>query len=238
MKIPALAATMKTIAQKGWKAFYQGEIARDMAQTLASRGSFITEQDFATHRGEVVTPISSNYRGLDILEIPPNGQGLTALVLLNILENFDMASLEPLGAERFHLQLEAARMAYGVRDTHIAEPSYMKVDPLKLIDKGFAKKLAAKIDRSKRTALPANPTPGSDTVYLTVVDKDRMAVSFINSLYNNFGMGIASAGMMVCIGRLPGPSVFGWPGLSTKPEPRLLNMTPVCSVQMPVPKAE
>jgi gamma-glutamyltranspeptidase / glutathione hydrolase len=192
VKIPALAATMKAIAQKGWKAFYEGEIARDMAQTLSVRGSFITEEDFARHRGEVVTPISSNYRGLDILEIPPNGQGLTALVLLNILENFDMASLEPLGAERFHLQLEAARMAYGVRDTHIAEPSYMKVDPLKLIDKGFAKTLAAKIDRSKRTALPAKPTPGSDTVYLTVVDKDRMAVSFINSLYNNFGIGIAS----------------------------------------------
>jgi gamma-glutamyltranspeptidase/glutathione hydrolase len=192
VKIPALAATMKAIAQKGWKAFYEGEIARDMAQTLSSRGSFITEQDFATHRGEVVTPISSNYRGLDILEIPPNGQGLTALVLLNILENFDMASLEPLGAERFHLQLEAARMAYGVRDTHIAEPAYMKVDPLKLIDKGFAKTLAGKIDRSRRTALPTDPTPGSDTVYLTVVDKDRMAVSFINSLYNNFGMGIAS----------------------------------------------
>jgi gamma-glutamyltranspeptidase/glutathione hydrolase len=192
VRIPALAATMKAIAQKGWKAFYEGEIARDMTQTLSSRGSFITEEDFANHRGEVVTPVSSNYRGLDILEIPPNGQGITALVLLNILENFDMASLEPLGAERFHIMLEAARMAYGVRDTHIAEPSFMKVELARLIDKGFAKKLAAKIDPAKRTALPANPSPDHNTVYLTVVDKDRMAVSFINSLYNNFGIGIAS----------------------------------------------
>src|SRR6185369_7707596 len=110
----------------------------------------------------------------------------------NILENFDMASLEPLGADRFHIMLEAARMAYGVRDTHIAEPAAMKVDPAKLIDKGFAKTLAARIDRAKRTALPTAPSPDNNTVYLTVVDKDRMAVSFINSLYNNFGIGIAS----------------------------------------------
>ena len=217
MKIPALAATMKTVAQKGWKAFYEGEIARDMVQTLSSRGSFITEEDFARHRGEVQTPISSNYRGIDILELPPNGQGLTALVLLNILENFDMKSLDPVGPERFHIVLEAARMAYGVRDGQIAEPSYMKYSAEQLIDKGFAKKLAAKIDRNKRTALPARPTPDNNTVYLTVVDKDRMAVSFINSLYNNFGIGIASekTGVMFnnrgdCFVVEPGhPNTFG-----------------------------
>jgi gamma-glutamyltranspeptidase/glutathione hydrolase len=113
--------------------------------------------------------------------------------------------------------LEAARMAYGIRDTHIAEPAYMKFSALQLIDKGFAKKLAAKIDRSKRTALPTRPSPDNDTVYLTVVDKDRMAVSFINSLYNNFGIGIATekSGVMFnnrgdCFVVEPGhPNTFG-----------------------------
>jgi gamma-glutamyltranspeptidase/glutathione hydrolase len=217
VKFPALAATMKTIASKGWRAFYKGDIAQDMVATLAARGSFLTEEDFARHRGEVVTPISTNYRGLDILELPPNGQGLTALVLLNILENFDMASLDPLGPERFHLQLEAARMAYGVRDTHIADPAHMRIDPAKLIDKEFAKRLAGKIDRSRRSALPLHPTPDNDTVYLTVVDKDRMAVSFINSLYSNFGIGIATekTGIMLtnrgaCFVVEPGhPNTFG-----------------------------
>ena len=192
IKFPALAATMKMIAQKGAHAFYEGEIAQDMVKTVRARGSFLTEEDFARHRGEVVTPISTNYRGLDILELPPNGQGLTALVLLNILENFDMAALDPLGPERFHIVLEAARMAYGVRDTHIADPAYMRVDVPDLLDKAFAKKLAGKIDQARRTALPSAPTPDNDTVYLTVVDKDRMAVSFINSLYSNFGVGICT----------------------------------------------
>ena len=192
VKLPALAATMRTIAQKGWRAFYEGEIAQDMAKTLAARGSFLSEEDFANHRGEVATPISTNYRGLDILELPPNGQGLTALVLLNILENFDMAALAPLGPERFHVVLEAARMAYGVRDAHIADPAYMRVKVSDLLDKTFAKRLAGKIDRAHVSALPSAPTPDSDTVYLTVVDRDRMAVSFINSLFSNFGVGICT----------------------------------------------
>ena len=177
VKLPALAATLKAIANDGPRAFYEGPIAKDMAATLAALGSVLTAEDFARHRGEAVTPISTNYRGIDLVEIPPNTQGLTALVTLNILENFEMPKLEPLGPERFHLMLEAARMGFAVRDTHIAEPSRMRVATAALNDKAFAKKLAAKLDRSKRVPLPAAPTPGSDTVYLTVVDRDRRAVS-------------------------------------------------------------
>lgn len=192
VKLPALAATLKTIAKDGPRAFYEGPIAQDMVATLNAKGSVLSLDDFATHRGEEQTPISTNYRGLDLVELPPNGQGLTALVLLNILENFDLASLEPAGAERFHLQLEAARLAFAIRDTHIAEPSFMRVPVEKLLDKAFAKTLAAKIDRTRRVPLPRHPAPGGDTVYLTVVDKDRRACSLINSLYSSFGSGICT----------------------------------------------
>jgi len=189
-KFPALAETLKAIAAKGPKAFYEGAVAEDIIAAVAPRGSFLTTEDFARHRGDVVTPISTNYRGLDILEIPPNGQGLVALVMLNMLEGFDMAKLDALGPERFHLVLEAARIAYAIRDTHIADPNFMRAAVPALLDKGFAGKLADKIDLTKRTALPKHPTPGSDTIYLTVVDRDRTAVSFINSLFSGFGVGI------------------------------------------------
>ena len=139
-----------------------------------------------------MTPISTTYRDLEIVELPPNGQGMIALVMLNILENFDVRSLDPRGPERFHLVLEAARLAYAVRDTHLADADHMRTPVSALIDKGFGKKLAALIDPNKRSDLPAHPSPASDTVYLTVVDKDRMAVSLINTLFSYFGSGIAT----------------------------------------------
>jgi gamma-glutamyltranspeptidase / glutathione hydrolase len=192
IRLPALAQTLKAIAAKGARAFYEGEIAEDMAATLAARGSFLTAEDFACHRGDAVTPISANYRGLDLTEIPPNGQGLTALVMLNILENFDLESFDPVGPDRFHLVLEAARLGFAMRDTHIADAAHMRTPVADLLDKSFAKKLAAKIDLKKRSNLPKAPTPGTDTVYLTVVDRDRMAVSFINTLFSHFGSGICT----------------------------------------------
>ncbi len=192
VKLPALAQTLRTVAAQGPRAFYEGPIADDIVATIAPRGSLLTREDLANHRGEAVTPISSNYRGLDLLELPPNTQGLTALVQLNILENFALGALDPFGPERFHLLLEAARMAYAVRDTHIAEPAHMRVAVPDLIDKAFAKTLAGKIDPARRVPLPRAPTPGSDTVYLTVVDRDRMAVSLINTLFSSFGIGICT----------------------------------------------
>ena len=192
VKFPALAQTLKTIAAQGARAFYSGPIADDMVATVAERGSFLTAEDFASHRGEVVTPITTNYRGLDLYELPPNGQGVTALVLMNILEQFDLAALDPTGPDRFHLMLEAARLAYAVRDTYLADPAFMRVAVPDLIDKAFAKRLAGHIDRSRRAALPRTPAPGSDTVYLTVVDRDRKAVSVINTLFSYFGVGICT----------------------------------------------
>jgi gamma-glutamyltranspeptidase / glutathione hydrolase len=192
IRLPALANTLKAIAAKGARALYQGEIADDMASTLAAHGSLITAEDIAAHKGEVVTPISSNYRGLDVFEMPPNGQGLTALVMLNILETFDMKSFDALGPDRIHLMLEAARIGYAVRDTHVADPKTMRIDVAKLLDKSWAKTLAGKIDPARRVDLPKAPTPGNETTYISIVDKDRMAVSFINTLYSNFGHGLCT----------------------------------------------
>jgi gamma-glutamyltranspeptidase / glutathione hydrolase len=192
IRLPALARTLKTIAEKGPRAFYEGEIAEDMVATVAARGSFLALEDFAAHRGEVVDPIKTNYRGHEVLEMPPNTHGLTVLVFLNMLESFDLAALDPLGPERFHIMLESARLAYAVRDAHVAEPKAMRVEVNSLLDKKFATQLARRVDRSRRVPLSSGPLPGSDTVYLTVVDRDRMAVSLINTLFNTFGVGICT----------------------------------------------
>ena len=192
MRFPALAKTLEAIAAGGPRALYEGAVAREIVATIAARGGLISEEDLARHRGEEVVPVSSNYRGIDLLEIPPNGQGIIAQVMLNILERFDLARLDPLGPERFHLQLEAARLAYTVRDAEIADPAAMRAPVSSLLDKGFARERAGRIDLAARVEGPALATTISDTVYLTVVDRDRMAVSFINSLYSAFGVGVAT----------------------------------------------
>jgi gamma-glutamyltranspeptidase/glutathione hydrolase len=192
MRYPALAETLKAIAKGGAKAFYEGDIARDIVETISARGSLLTEADFAAHRGEEAVPISTNYRGLDVVELPPNGQGVAALVLLNILERFEMNKLDPAGDERFHLALEAGRLAYAVRNTHVADPSFMRTTPQALLDRVFAADLAGMIDRTKRSKLPSAPAPRGNTVLVTVVDRDRTAVTFINSLFYAFGSGIAT----------------------------------------------
>ena len=192
IKLPALAQTLRTIASEGPKGFYTGTVAQDMVAALRARGSFLTLDDFANHRGETVTPVRSNYRGLEVLEMPPNTQGLTALIMLNVLESYELAGFDPISADRFHLVLEAARLAYAERDAHIAEPSCMRASVPALLDKEFAANLAQRIDPARRTALSSTPHRPSDTVYLCVVDRDRMAVSLINTLFSNFGIGICT----------------------------------------------
>lgn len=192
MRQPTLAATLKKIAVAGPKAFYEGEIAADIAATVQVAGGLLTVEDLASHHGDTVEPVSTSYRGLDIMQLPPNGQGVTALVLLNILEQLDLKSLDPMGAQRLHLALEAARLAFGVRNMHVADVDHMREPVAALLDKGFAQRLARLLDPSKRVPLPKSPVPSGDTVYLTVVDRDRMAVSLINSLYSGFGTGICT----------------------------------------------
>lgn len=191
---PALAATLRLIAAKGPRAVYDGEIAEDIVATLKAHGSLMTLDDFAAHRGELVTPITSTYRGKTVAEIPPNGQGLTALVILNILENFDLPSLAPLSPARFHLELEATRLGYAMRDAFIGEAAHMRTSVDGLKSKAYGKMLAGMISPNGRidpARLPP-PAPDTHTVYLSVVDENRMAVSFICSLFRQFGCGIVA----------------------------------------------
>ena len=192
VKFPALAETLRLIAKGGARAFYEGPIAEDILATVAARGGVLDAQDLADHAGNPTEPVMTNYRGLDVVELPPNTHGMTALVLLNMLERFDFKTLAPGGAERLHVLTEACRIAYAVRDAHVADPAFMRTPVPALLDKTFARSLAERINPARRVPTPPAPTPESQTVYLTVVDRDRMAVSLINSLYSPFGVGIAT----------------------------------------------
>lgn len=193
VRSPALGRTLRAIAAGGPKAFYEGEIAEEIAATVQARGGLLSVEDLAAMEVTPVDPVVRRYRGLDIAELPPNGQGITALIMLGILEHFDMAALDPTGAERLHIEIEAARLAYACRDAHIADPATMQRSVAELIDPAFTARLAARIDRNRRMAEPGVPDPrGSDTIYLTVVDRDRRVVSLINSIFHGFGAAVVT----------------------------------------------
>lgn len=191
MRYPALAATLKTIAGEGRDAFYKGSIAKDIIATIAPMGSLLTLEDLADHQSEWVEPISTSFADREILEIPPNGQGLTALIAMNILSNFGLKSLDALSPQRMHLEIEALKLAWWFRNKHIADPAHAEVPTAELLSPALAQKLANLIDSRKCLDI-ATALPQSDTVYLTVVDKDRRAVSFINSIYDGFGAAIVT----------------------------------------------
>ena len=185
---PALARSLKAIARDGADVFYRGWIADDMVRRLKAEGGLHTREDFARHRGDYADPISTTYRGTRVWECPPPGQGLTALMLLNILSECPEAD-GPLSAARCHTQIEASKLAYAERDRHLADPQHVAVPVKRLLSRSHAKRLAAAIDpmRAMAAVPPSLLLPHPDTTYLTVVDKDRTAVSFINSIYYSFG---------------------------------------------------
>ncbi|MFT7592925.1 MAG: gamma-glutamyltranspeptidase/glutathione hydrolase [Paracoccaceae bacterium] len=190
---PGQAEVLRRIARDGRDAFYTGEVADDMCDALAARGGVHTAKDFADTACLATIPVSGPYKGVDLVEHPPNGQGATAILLLNILSHFDIAAMDPSGAQRVHIEAEASKLAYDARDRFLADPDYTnRLDHM--LSPQTAAQLAALIDPAK--AMPAGvPLAGAvhkDTVYITVVDKDRMAVSLIYSIFNGFGSGIAS----------------------------------------------
>lgn len=188
---PELAETLKRIAAKGRAGFYDGPVAEDLVGRLRELGGLHTLDDFTATNGDYVPPISVNYRGYDLFQMPPNNQGLTALLMLNILSGFELNELDPDGAERLHLEIEAGRLAYRDRDRWIADRDKVDVPVRGLLSPEYAAGLRSAIDPERAmSGLPDVAFPKSDTVYISVVDRDRNAVSFINSTYDSFGSGL------------------------------------------------
>lgn len=187
--LPALAKSLAAIARGGAEPFYRGWIAADLVRRLRAEGGLHRAEDFANHRGDYAAPISTTYRGVRVWECPPPGQGLTALLLLNMLGTQKPAE-GALSVERCHFQIEASKLAYLERDQHIGDPDFTRVPVKRLLSAAHARTLVARIDPGRAMPAPAQAlAPHPDTTYLTVVDKDRTAVSFINSIYYGFGSG-------------------------------------------------
>jgi gamma-glutamyltranspeptidase/glutathione hydrolase len=192
MRQPELAATMRAIGTHGAKAFYEGAIAEDIVSALKALGGTHSLDDLAGHRGNYVTPITTDYRGHRCFQIPPNGHGITALIMLNLLEGYDIAGMGPLSVERLHLWAEVTKIAFGLRDRYVADPDHAEVPIKALLDKAQAAKWRERIARDRASAPHWHDDCAihKDTIYLTVVDKDRNVCSFINSLFHGFGTGI------------------------------------------------
>jgi len=189
---PALARTLQMVADNGREAFYTGELAEDMCGYLNSLGGLHTMEDFANSVGDYVTPISTDFRGHTVWECPPNGQGVIALLLLNIMSGIETDGVDPVSVERLHTEIEAGRLAYQDRNIFVADPTKADVPTDWLLSEAHAAELRAQIDpdRAMDTLPPVALPKHDDTVYVTVVDKDRNACSFINTLFHNFGAGL------------------------------------------------
>jgi gamma-glutamyltranspeptidase/glutathione hydrolase len=188
------ANTLRRIADSKAEDFYTGEIARKIAAFARETDGFITEEDLAAHTSTWVDPISTNYRGYDVWEIPPNGQGIAALVALNILEGFDLAGLERTSAESFHLQIEAMKLAYADAHRYVADPEHADVPVEGMLSKGYAAQRRELIGEGALDPEPGLP-PTSDTIYLCTADSEGMMVSFIQSGYTNFGSHVVVPGL-------------------------------------------
>ena len=190
---PRQAKALRKIAEQGRAGFYEGEVAEDMVNALQAMGGTHTLEDFSANECFYTEPVSGVYRGTELVEHPPNGQGATAILLANILAHFDIATLDPLGADRTHLEAEATKLAYDARNRFLADPDHT-ARLAHMLAPETAAGLAALIDPARAMLDPrkASDNVHKETVYLTVVDKDRMAVSLIYSIFHSFGSGLAS----------------------------------------------
>lgn len=193
---PGLARTLKTIAEGGKTAFYQGEIARAIVEVVQQAGGCLSEADLADHFSTWEQPISIEYRGMRIWECPPNGQGLAALLALNLLAGFEIASLPALSAERLHLQIEAMRLAFADAFYYVADPAFTEIPIMDLLSPAYADQRRKEINpqRAAVNVQHGRPMSTSDTVYLCAVDGEGNGCSFINSNYMGFGTGIVPRG--------------------------------------------
>ncbi|KUJ81708.1 gamma-glutamyltransferase [Microbulbifer flavimaris] len=190
---PRLAKTYKRIAEGGRDAFYRGDIAREIAAYMKANGGFLSLEDLASHESEWVDPVATNYRGYDVWELPPNGQGIAALQILNILEGYDLARMGRTSPEYVHLFTEAKKLAFEDRAKWYADPAFNQIPVKELISKGYAAERRKLIDpgRATRRYDAGNPAlKHGDTIYLTVADAEGNMVSLIQSNYRGMGSGM------------------------------------------------
>ncbi len=200
LRQPQLAETLERIATGGRDAFYSGPVAEDIVSYLQDKGGLHTLDDFARYQGQFVTPISAEFRGRRVHQCPPNGQGLIALLLLNIMSEVDTFD-GPLSVERMHREIEACRLAYTARNTFLADPDHGDIPVDEILSAEYARKLRDQIDAARAQESNRDVGIGShpNTVYLTVVDKDRNVCSLINTLFYGFGSGLTAPGTGVVL---------------------------------------
>ncbi|HYG07246.1 MAG TPA: gamma-glutamyltransferase [Stenotrophomonas sp.] len=198
-KNPNLANTLQKIADGGRDAFYKGDIARTIDAYFKANGGFLSYDDLASHHGEWVQPVSSNYRGYDVWELPPNSQGIAALQILNILEGYDFSKIAFGSPEHIHLYVEAKKLAFADRARFYADPAFQKAPVARLISKEYAaeRRKLISMDKALKEVQPGTPKQleEGDTIYMTVADADGMMVSLIQSNYRGMGSGMAPPGL-------------------------------------------
>ena len=195
-KNPDLANTLKIIGKEGRNGFYKGIVAKTISKFLNEQGGFLDEEDLQNHKSEWVNPVSTNYRGYDVWELPPNGQGIAALQILNILEGFDIQKMGFGSAEHIHHFVEAKKIAYADRAKYYADPNFNKIPTEYLISKKYAEKRRTEIDTLKASK-SVNPgkLENGDTIYLTTSDEEGNIVSLIQSNYRGMGSGMVPPGL-------------------------------------------
>lgn len=199
---PALAETLEHLARGGREAFYEGGIAERIADYMQAHGGFLSRKDLATHRSEWVEPVSTTYRGYEIHELPPNGQGLAVLEMLNLIEGYDVAAMGSGSADWLHLFVEAKKLAFEDRARWYADPAFAEIPVKQLASKTYAAQRRRLLDlRRAAESQPAGEPPleTGDTIYLAVADQDRNMVSLIQSNYRGFGSGMTPPGLGFCL---------------------------------------
>ena len=200
-KNPGLASTYEAIAENGRDGFYEGDVARTIADYMAAHGGFLTAEDLSAHRGEWVDPVSVNYRGYDVWELPPNGQGIAALQMLQVMERHDVTGMRFGSEEYIHLFTEAKKLAFADRARFYADPAFAAAPVTQLLSDEYAAERSALIqERAMKSVDPGNPALGAgDTIYLCTADKNGMMVSLIQSNYRGMGSGMTPPGLGFCL---------------------------------------
>ena len=195
LRQPDLAQSLRMISQGGPDVFYRGELAQKIVRALQSDGGLLTEDDFASHTSDWVDPLQTEYRGYTVTELPPNTQGIATLMLLNLIEGFDLQKIGEGTADYYHLMIEAVKLAFADRDKWVTDPNFMDIPYDRLLSKAYADKRRQEIDMQfARQEEQVAAGVGGDTIYLSAADSDGMCVSLIQSVYFEFGSGYIPEG--------------------------------------------